>query len=247
MRGEEVDEAFVSFSGVYGDRVFAFHSPDADPGFPYRTGREQEDLLRYQPRFRFPSAANRPINLDAADGIAPGINPMFADRESFMVDVLTPEGDVLAVDDPSLVSDLNERLGEDEDISLVYSHRSFTDCRPVSLFSLQTARQLSDELGLPVDKRRFRANFYIELESGGAFAEEGLIGKTIRIGEKAVVAPVERDPRCKMITLDPDTGEASPRILRHVAEAHDGYAGLYAAVLVEGVVRQGDELVLADM
>lgn len=246
MRGERVEELFISFSGAYGDRVFALHSPSADPGFPFRTGREQEDLLRYQPRFRFPEAAAKPPNLAQADGIDPGINPLFADRESLAVDVVTPEGQVIALDDPALVADLNERLGESEKISLLYSQRSFTDCRPVSMFSLQTARQLSEELQMPVDKRRFRANIYLDLDSDQAFAEEELIGKAVRVGEKAVISPVERDPRCKMITLDPETGEATPRILRHISSAHNGYAGLYAAVLVEGVVRPGDALTLVD-
>jgi len=26
MRGQELDEAFVGFSGIYGDRIFAFRS-----------------------------------------------------------------------------------------------------------------------------------------------------------------------------------------------------------------------------
>jgi hypothetical protein len=41
-----------------------------------------------------------------------------------------------------------------------------------------------------------------------------------------------------MITLDPDTGREEPRVLRHVTKVHDGMAGVYAAVLVEGVVRR---------
>jgi len=46
-----------------------------------------------------------------------------------------------------------------------------------------------------------------------------------------------------MITIDPDTGQTEPRILRrHVTKAHDGMAGVYAAVLVEGVVRHGDPI-----
>src|SRR5260370_1325551 len=42
MRGEELEGAFVGFSGVYGDRLFAFRSTAAPKGFPYLTGREQE-------------------------------------------------------------------------------------------------------------------------------------------------------------------------------------------------------------
>jgi MOSC domain-containing protein YiiM len=47
-----------------------------------------------------------------------------------------------------------------------------------------------------------------------------------------------------MITLDPDTAEANPEVIRRVARTHDGKAGVYAAVLVEGTIRPGDEIAL---
>jgi uncharacterized protein YcbX len=121
-----------------------------------------------------------------------------------------------------------------------------TDCRPVSLFSIQTARQLGDEVGTALDKRRFRANVYMDLGSAGGFLEDGFVDRPLRLGPKVVVAIVARDQRCKMITLDPDTAEASPEILRKVVRAHDGKAGLYGAVLVEGTVRRGDAIELLD-
>ena len=57
---------------------------------------------------------------------------------------------------------------------------------------------------------------------------------------------LERDIRCKMIGFDPDTSEANPEILKYVARNHDGKAGVYAAVLVEGMVRAGDEIRLVE-
>ena len=39
MRGEELPEAFIGFSGVYGDRVYAFRSSAATAGFPNLTAR----------------------------------------------------------------------------------------------------------------------------------------------------------------------------------------------------------------
>src|SRR5438045_662933 len=90
MRGEELDEAFAGFSGVYGDRLFAFRSSASPKGFPYLTAREQRKLLQYRPRFRYPDKA---------------------------------------------------------------------------------ARQLGEETGTPIDKRRFRANVYVDLASAGGFAE----------------------------------------------------------------------------
>ena len=52
MRGQELDESFIGYSGVYGDRLFAFKSAASPEGFPYLTGREQQEMLRYRPRFR---------------------------------------------------------------------------------------------------------------------------------------------------------------------------------------------------
>ena len=49
-----------------------------------------------------------------------------------------------------------------------------------------------------------------------------------------------------MISLDPDTGEHNPDVLRHVAQAHEAYAGVYGAVLIEGIVKKGDAIELLD-
>jgi hypothetical protein len=68
MHGEELEKAFLGFSGVYGDRLFAFKSFAAPKGFPYLTGREQEEMLLYRPRFRHPERAVKPPNLSEAEG-----------------------------------------------------------------------------------------------------------------------------------------------------------------------------------
>jgi len=57
---------------------------------------------------------------------------------------------------------------------------------------------------------------------------------------------LERDPRCKMISLDPDTGEHNPTILRKVAQSHGACAGVYCAVLIEGIVTKSDSIELLD-
>ena len=49
-----------------------------------------------------------------------------------------------------------------------------------------------------------------------------------------------------MITLEPETGVATPEVLRQVTEAHDGMVGVYGAVLVEGMLRKGDTIELLD-
>jgi uncharacterized protein len=246
MRGEELAEAYVGFSGVYGDRLYAFRSSASPTGFPFLTGREQEEMILYRPRFRHPDKAVKPANLTEAESISPGLTPLFVNSTDLGVDVETPSGEMLAVDDPALIRRLAERIGVAPSLALLRSERAMTDCRPVSLFSVQTVQRLGEEIGGPIDKRRFRANVYVDLGSAAGFGEDGFVGRTLRLGSKAVISVLERDPRCKMITLDPDTAEPRPEILRKVARDHDGKAGVYGAVLVEGMVRQGDEIELLD-
>lgn len=197
----------------------------------------------YRPRFRQPTKAARPINLAEAESIAPGVTPLFADSGELGVDVETPSGEVLAVDDPALLRSLGDR-SRGHTLTLLPSDRAMTDCRPVSLFGLETARQVGREIGAEVDARRFRANIYADFGSAPAFTEDTFVGRALPSGTKAVISILERDPRCKMITLDPDGAEPNPDVLRTVARAHEGMAGVYAAVFVEGTLRRGDAIEL---
>ena len=95
-----------------------------------------------------------------------------------------------------------------------------------------------------MDKRRFRANIYVDLKSGRGFDEDTLVGRTLRVGTKTTLAVMDRDPRCKMITLDPDTGQQNAEVMKQLARAHETKAGVYGAVLVEGTIRPGDEISL---
>ena len=246
MRGEELDEMFAGYAGVYGDRVFAFSSSANRKGFPFFTGRDQRQILRYQPRFRHPNKAARPTNLPEAEKLPPGVTPLYAEPEELMVDVETPDGNVLAVDDAALIESLREEIDDKHQLTLLRSERALTDCRPLSIFAVQSAKKLGDETGVAVDKRRFRANVYLDLDSSDGFAENEFVGRSLRIGSKVVVSVLERDPRCMMITLDPDTAEKTPAILKQVAQAHDGMAGVYGAVLIEGVIRKGDSVELIE-
>jgi uncharacterized protein YcbX len=244
MRGEELDEAFASYSGIYGDRVFAFRSSANHTGFPYFTAREQRKLLQYRPRFRYPDKAARPINLIEAE--TRNANPLLADLSELVVDVETPDGKTLAINDPALIKMLRANVDQKHQVTLMQSQRAMTDCRPVSVFSLQSARQLAEETGTPVDKRRFRANVYVDLTSANGFAENELVGRSVKIGPKVVISILERDSRCVVITLDPDTAEQSPAILKKIAQAHDGMAGVYGAVMVEGMLHKGDSVEVLD-
>jgi uncharacterized protein YcbX len=244
MRGEEMDELFAGYAGLYGDRLFAFESSAAPKGFPFFTGREQRQMIRYRARFRNPEKAARPVNLSEAEKLSPNINPISADVSELMVDVETPDGKTFAIDDPALVDILRAGLDGSHELTLLRSEKAMTDCRPVSIFSVQTAKKLGEETGVAVDKRRFRANVYLDLTSSEGFAEDEFVGRSLRIGSKVTVAVLQRDGRCMMITLDPDTAEKTPAILKAIAQEHEGMAGVYGAVLAEGMIRKGDPVEL---
>ncbi|PYL36620.1 MAG: MOSC domain-containing protein [Verrucomicrobia bacterium] len=244
MRGEELDEMFAGYAGVYGDRVFAFTSSLSPKGFPFFTGRDQRQMIRYHARFRNPEKAARPINLAEAE--SSGANPISANASELMIEVETPDGKTIAIDDPALIDNLRANIDENHQLTLRRSDKAMTDCRPLSIFALQSAKKLGEETGTNVDKRRFRANVYVDLTNADAFAENEFVGRSLRIGSKVVVSVLERDPRCMMITLDPDTAEKTPAILKQVAQAHEGMAGVYGAVLMEGMIRKGDSVELID-
>ncbi|MDQ6626079.1 MAG: MOSC domain-containing protein [Verrucomicrobiota bacterium] len=223
MRGEELTEASMGFGGIAGDRLFAFRSAANRETFPYFTGRDQPEMLRYRPVLREDAPAAQTT-----------------------VDVEAPGGTTHAIDDPALLEMLRRGADEKHQLTLMRSDRALADAYPVSLFSVQTAAKLGRETGNVWDKRRFRANLFLDLPSFAGFVENELVGRSVRIGADVVVAIAAKDGRCVMITLDPDTAAKSPSLLKQVAQAHEGTAGVYGNVVVEGIVRKGDTVELLD-
>ena len=224
MAGEDLAEARVTFAGIVGDRVYAFVDNRNKSDFPWMTGRQGHDLILFKPRFlKAPAAADE-----------------FPDPADFAIEVSTPAGDKFMIGDPNFTQFLERRFGRS--LRLRFSERSMTDARPVSIFGLGTLRGLSEEIGITLDKRRFRANFYVRWDDDTPFFEDQLVGRELQIGETVVVQLVKKDGRCIMITLDPDTSMPSPKVLESVYHGHSGCAGVYGAVLREGIVRAGDPI-----
>lgn len=242
MAGEEVGEAFVGFSGLMGDRAYAFELERGPRGFPWLTGREQADLILYHPHFIKDGATRLPPDVEKSFGIAPGVFTDYPDPKAFALSVVTPDGRTHAVDSAELRSELEKKSGQK--VNLRFSDRSHWDCRPVSLFGNASVDALGKELSMKMDRRRFRANFYVDWEGSKPYREDALVGHKLKIGDRLQIAILERDPRCKMITLNPDTGQVDEKVLNQVAKAHSGRAGVYAAVLVEGIVHKGDAISL---
>ena len=162
-------------------------------------------------------------------------------------EVLTPSGETFPIDSPALLGSMREYLGSPS-LRLTRNLTPQTDVRPLSLISLQTIRLLSEELGKVLDPRRFRANLILDMaaaEPRAEFPEDGLVGRTLQIGAVATIRILERDPRCRFITYDPDapdTEEPEIGLMKLLHRRHDSRAGVYAAVLTPGPIRTGDAI-----
>ena len=227
MAGEDLKETRVTFAGLVGDRVYAFVDNQNRSNFPWMTGRQGPPMILFRPRFL----------------ATPPIEEEHPSAEQFALEVTSPEGETFRMGDAGFTSYLEKRFGRS--LRLRFSERSMTDACPVSLLGLSTVRALGEETGISLDPRRFRANFYVRWASDAPYFEDELNGREVRIGEQVAVRVVEKDPRCKMITLDPETAEAAPQVLETVARKHNGCTGVYGAVLREGVVRVNDPVYAA--
>ncbi len=244
MRGEEVDEIFVSFAGLMGDRVYAISATSSPKEFPWHTAREYERFVLHQAYFKNRKATLKPDNMQEALDNPAVLNPAYPTKEAFAVNVKTPDGEVYDIESPEFLENIS---GQSEgQLKLHYTQRSITDCRPVTLFSLQTLEQLKQETKLDIDKLQFRSNFYVDWDNSAGFYEDQLVGKKIHVGDTVELMIIERDPRCKFITINPETAETEPKLLKHVTRKHEGFTGVYAAVLKEGPVNKGDEIVIAE-
>ena len=111
------------------------------------------------------------------------------------------------------------------------------DDSQVLIVNLASVEAFALEAGMPIDHRRFRANFYLD----GLEPDEELswLGRRLRVGDAALEV-TSRCERCKVITMDPDTTEATPELLRLLVDRHDERFGMYCRVVRPGRVAVGD-------
>jgi len=224
MAAEPLAEALVTFAGILGDRVYAFADPAKPTDFPWVTARTWPRMILLRTSF---------------NGTAP-TSVEYPNAAKFQCEVIAEDGRRFEVQAAELCEFLSQKFGHA--VEFRFSERSMQDSRPVSIFGRKSLDALCNETGVKSDARRFRANFVIDWANGEARHEETLIGKRIKVGERVELIVAKRDMRCKIITLDPDTAEAAPKVLEVVARNYEGCAGVYAVVLREGVIRRGDQV-----
>ncbi|MGO8819524.1 MAG: MOSC domain-containing protein [Terriglobia bacterium] len=216
MRGEALSAATLTLQGIPEDRRYAFVQAASRSDFPWFTARQLPEMLCYKPA----------VEADSSGELA--------------VTVTTPGGEKWPVDSDELRRELEERSSQP--LFLLRNGRGSYDAAPISIISRQTVARIAEESTTEANPWRFRPNLVVDLQEGGAFEELNWVGRILRIGETARIPIIKVDKRCVIITLDPETAESSPGILRCVAQEHANCAGVYGTVLTAGEVRVGDRV-----
>jgi uncharacterized protein len=222
MAGIATESAFLGWYGLAGDRRFAFRRLGDDKGFPWLTATRVPELILYQPD-----------GLDESGG------------EPLPTHVRTPAGVRLDLRGPELTAEIAERYGGG--VELMKLRHGIFDEAPISVISPATMEGIGREAGLDLDRRRFRANVYVDTELSAPFLEDGWIGGTLMFGDgdpRPAVSVTMRDERCAMLNIEPDTGERHAQVMKTVVRLNNNNAGVYATVVRTGTIRVGDAVYL---
>ena len=213
MGGERLRRAFLGPLGVLGDRRVMVADPGDDSAV---IALRNPPLLAYR------------AWCEDADG-----------GDDVMVE--TPEGDVMAWDDPLLAEVVRAAIEreEREPVELRRSPAGAHADQPVALLAEATIRQVSDWAGDDVDRRRFRPNLIVEAEDD-PFPEDAWMGRRLVIGDSAEIEVMAPTRRSGVLSRDPDTAERDTRAHAALARERRNYAGACCRVARPGWVAVGD-------
>lgn len=222
MAGTPVESAFLGWHGLDGDRRHAFRRVGDHGGFPWLSASRLPELVLYHP-------------LGCGEGAG----------EPLPTHVRTPAGAELELRGPELQAEIAAKSGAQ--VELTRLNHGIFDEAPVSVIGLGTIAGIGREAGAVLDRRRFRANVFVETHDPETFVEDRWVGGTLVFGDHESGASVRvtmRDLRCMMINLDPDTARQDGRVLRTVMRLNEGNAGVYGTVVRPGTIHVGQTVSL---
>lgn len=218
------------------DRAFALAQGDAklDPANPVWVPKSNfMCLLRNASiallQTRFDDAASL-LTITAPNNASITANPLTADGQAsltiFLTTYLGPEA----------------RLGQDAKPPSFhhFPNHSFCDhqSQVISLIGLGSLQALETAAGAPRDKRRFRANIYID--DIAPWEEFNWLGKTIHIGATTLIVQ-DRIDRCGATTVNPDTATRDANPVRELQQNFGHIElGIFAEVTTPGTIKPGD-------
>jgi hypothetical protein len=222
MAGVSLDAATLGWHGLEGDRRLAFRRLEDRSGFPWLIASRLADLVLY-----------RPFGETEGDPLLPS-------------HVRTPDGRDLPLAGSELQEVLSRRHGSA--VELMRLKQGIFDDASISVIASVTIREILSGSGRPVDARRFRPNIVVEAHDGAPFTEDGWVGKRLAFGavDGPAVGVTQRDKRCVMVNLDPETAESHAEVLKTAVRLNANNAGAYATVVKTGELRVGQSVWLGE-
>lgn len=187
LAGEALPEAELRWTGLAGDRQYAFVQQGHHGRFPWLTGRDLSEMVRYRPRFMQPE-----------------------DTRASPVQVTAPDGGEYDLRDAALADRLSAESGKPS--ALIQMGRGVFDQMPVSVITTASLAMLDRLHGAALDARRFRINILIDSDA----PETEWAGRMLEFGDGTRLLVNGPAPRCAMITICPETATRDAGVLRTV-------------------------------
>lgn len=221
MSGECLEVADLGWHGLDGDRRLAFRRADDRGGFPWLTATKLPELILFAPQRRGPAVGgNLPTH------------------------VRTPEGKELALFSQELATEIGRRHGSP--VEMMHLSRGIFDEASISVITSTTVGEIGRLAGQRSDVRRFRPNILIaSLRSAVPFEEDEWVGGVLSFGdtnEAAAIAITNRDERCSMVNVDPDSARPAAQVLKVIVRVRDNKAGVYGTVTRRGRLAVGQPI-----
>lgn len=199
MRGEALDGIALGWTGLDGDRQYAFHKPTAPSRFPWFTARIHAEMVLYTARYGAGDTKTAPLIVTA------------------------PDGAVFDIASPELIGRFSAAAGME--VGLIRLGRGCHDSLPVSVIGQGTIDDLSAAHGTRVATDRFRPNIVIDSGRERDWLGKTLILGDADTGVRLQVnRPIER---CAFITVDPETAARDATLMRTVVERFNNEIGAH--------------------
>lgn len=211
LAGEPLLQVELGRGGMPFDRRFIIRDGEATRKGHPLTARLARDLLAYRAR-----VDRSGVVVQAPDGGAHTVDDAFASHLA------------AALERPLSIEEAAPGSGP------------FHDAHEILVLSAASLRALEDEWAKPLDPLRFRPNIMLDGDDLTPYMENDWVGRRFKCGD-AILEGAALDERCAMTTINPQTLERDPSLLRLIVERHEQCFGLYCSVRQAGKVALGDE------
>lgn len=226
MAGERLEVAKLGWHGLEGDRRLALRRLDDHSGFPWLSASQVPELLRFTPHRREGEAGAR-------------------GKGDLPTHIRTPDGHELPVFGEDLANEVGRCCGAP--VQMMHMRQGIFDDASVSVIASDTVHEIARLAGHSPDVRRFRPNVVARLLRPAPFQEDEWLGGVLSFGEgddAPAISVTQRDVRCSMVNLDPDSASKAPEFLKAVVGANQNNAGIYGTVTRIGQLAVGQPIFL---